>query len=108
MRRKLLVLSITFGFASAAGAQATNTLSTSIDSIARQVLQSTGVPSATVAVVKNGALGYASAYGNAKLEPQVPGAPNMRYAVGSISKQFTAVAALLLQQEGKLKLDDPV
>jgi len=32
----------------------------------------------------------------------------MRYAVGSISKQFTAVAILLLQQEGKLKLDDPV
>jgi CubicO group peptidase (beta-lactamase class C family) len=32
----------------------------------------------------------------------------MRYAIGSISKQFTAVAALLLQQDGKLKLDDPV
>jgi len=32
----------------------------------------------------------------------------MRYAIGSISKQFTAVAILLLQQEGKLKLDEPV
>src|SRR5437868_4693211 len=78
------------------------------DSIATQVLQSTGVPSATVAVVKNGALAYANAYGAVKLDPQAGATPDMRYAIGSISKQFTAVAALLLQQEGKLKLDDPV
>ncbi len=43
-----------------------------------------------------------------KLEPRVTAAPNLRYAIGSISKQFTAVAILLLQQDGKLKLDDPV
>src|SRR6266550_4130238 len=79
-----------------------------VDSIARAVLQSTGVPSATVAVVKNGALGYANAFGAGKLDPRVAATPNMRYAIGSISKQFTAVAALLLQQDGKLKLDDAV
>src|SRR5437868_2821867 len=78
------------------------------DSIATQVLQSTGVPSATVAVVKNGALAYANAYGAVKLDPQAGATPDMRYPIGSISKQFTAVAALLLQQEGKLRLDDPV
>jgi len=79
-----------------------------VDSISSQVLQTTGVPSATVAVVKNGALSYANAYGAAKLEPRLPAKPDMRYAVGSISKQFTAVAALLLQQDGKLRLDDPM
>src|SRR3954464_2484761 len=79
-----------------------------VDSAASTVLQSTGVPSATVAVVKNGTLAYANAYGSAKLEPKVPATRDMRYAVGSISKQFTAVAALILQQEGKLKLGDPV
>ena len=79
-----------------------------VDSIANQVLQSTGVPSASVAVVKNGHLAYANAYGVGKLEPRVTAAPDMRYAIGSISKQFTAVAVLLLQQDGKLKLDDPV
>src|SRR5437868_2873849 len=78
------------------------------DPIATQVLQSPGVPSATVAVVKDGALAYANAYGAGKLDPRAGATPDMRYAIGSISKQFTAVAALLLQQEGKLKLDDPV
>ena len=78
-----------------------------IDSISNQVLQATGVPSATVAVVRNGST-YANAYGAARLDPRVAASPNMRYAVGSISKQFTAVSALLLQQDGKLKLDDPI
>jgi len=89
-------------------AQATPVSGRTVDSIANAVLQSSGVPSATVAVVKNGQLAYANAYGQAKLEPSVRATPDMRYAIGSISKQFTAVAALLLQQDGKLKLDDPV
>jgi CubicO group peptidase (beta-lactamase class C family) len=38
----------------------------------------------------------------------VKATPDLRYAIGSISKQFTAVAILLLQQEGKLSLDDPI
>jgi D-alanyl-D-alanine carboxypeptidase len=79
-----------------------------VDAIANQVLQSTGVPSASVAVVKNGRVAYANAYGAAKLDPRVSATPDLRYAIGSISKQFTAVAILLLQQDGKLKLDDPV
>ena len=79
-----------------------------VDSIANLVLQSTGVPSATVAVVRHGQLVYAKAYGTAKLEPRVAASPDMRYAIGSVSKQFTAAAILLLAQEGKLKLDDPV
>lgn len=83
-------------------------LARQVDAIANQVLQATGVPSATVAVVKHGGLAYANAYGAAKLEPRVGATPDMRYAIGSISKQFTAVAVLLLQQDGKLKLDDPV
>src|SRR5712671_2262972 len=79
-----------------------------VDAIANQVLQSTGVPSASVAVVKNGRVVYANAYGAAKLDLRAPATPDLRYAIGSISKQFTAVAILLLQQDGKLKLDDPV
>lgn len=79
-----------------------------VDSIARQVLQATGAPSASVAVVQGGRLVYAQAYGSAQLEPQAPARPEMRYSIGSISKQFCAAAILLLQQEGKLALDDPV
>jgi len=83
-------------------------LSARVDSIAGAVLASTGVPSATVAVVTHGKLAYAQAYGAAKLEPRVAATPDMQYGIGSISKQFTAACVLLLQQEGKLSLDDKV
>jgi CubicO group peptidase (beta-lactamase class C family) len=83
-----------------------------VDRIAAQVLDQTGVPSASVAVVKGGKLVYTHAYGSARLatsnSPAVPATPAMRYSIGSISKQFTAAAILLLQEEGKLSLDDAV
>jgi CubicO group peptidase (beta-lactamase class C family) len=83
-----------------------------IDRIARQVLEQTGVPSASVAVVQHGKLVYTHAYGSARMAtdktPAIPATPEMRYSIGSISKQFTATAILLLQEEGKLSLDDPI
>src|SRR5580658_7258105 len=87
-------------------------LKSRIDRIASQVLEQTGVPSASVAVVKGGKLIYTHAYGSARLATDsaaaVPATPEMRYSIGSISKQFTAAAILLLQQDGKLSLDDAV
>ncbi len=83
-------------------------LAHTVDSIATDVLTATGVPSASVAVVTHGRIAYASAYGNANLASEMRATPEMRYGIGSISKQFTATAILLLQQEGKLSLDDPV
>jgi len=80
----------------------------SIDEIAQQVLKTTGVPSASVAVVQDGKIVYVQAYGAARLDPQTAATPQMRYSIGSISKQFTAAAILLLVEEGKLLLDDPV
>jgi D-alanyl-D-alanine carboxypeptidase len=79
-----------------------------IDMIARNALASTGVPSASIATVQNGAITYVQAYGDGRLEPHTAAAPTMRYSIGSISKQFTAAAALLLAEQGKLSLDDPV
>src|ERR1035438_4956896 len=83
-----------------------------IDRIATQVLEQTGVPSASIAVVKGGKLVYTHAYGSARLAagatPAVPATAEMRYSIGSISKQFTAAAILMLPEEGKLSLDDPV
>lgn len=72
------------------------------------MLASTGVPSASVAVVKAGKIAYVQAYGDARLEPRAAARPGMRYSIGSISKQFTAAAVLMLAQEHKLSLDDPV
>src|SRR5436190_21990678 len=79
-----------------------------IDKLASDTLAASGVPSASVAVVKDGQIVYLKAYGDARLEPKTPATPEMRYSIGSISKQFTAAAILLLQEQGKLSLDDKV
>ncbi|HEX3927873.1 MAG TPA: serine hydrolase domain-containing protein [Gemmatimonadales bacterium] len=81
---------------------------TAIDSAAREVLARTGAPSASIAVVRGAQLVYANAYGSARLNPVVPATTAMRYSIGSVSKQFTATAVLLLAERGKLSLDDKV
>jgi D-alanyl-D-alanine carboxypeptidase len=94
--------------ASSAGAQTADRLPAQVDSIAGAVLDATGVPSASVAIVRHGAVAYTHAYGMAKLDPRTPSDTTMRYAIGSISKQFTAAAIMLLVQQHKVSLDDPV
>jgi D-alanyl-D-alanine carboxypeptidase len=79
-----------------------------IDKVATDTLARTGVPSASIAIVKDGQIAYVKAYGDARLEPKTPATPQMRYSIGSISKQFTAAAILLLQEQGKLSLDDKI
>ena len=81
-----------------AQSQLATSLQQTIDSIAHDALAKTGVPSASVAVIKDGQIAYIRAYGQAKLGPQSSAKPEMRYSIGSISKQFTAVALLLLQR----------
>ncbi|WP_254063725.1 serine hydrolase [Granulicella sp. S190] len=81
---------------------------TGIDVAAAEVLKSTGVPSASVAVVQRGKVAYVKAYGKARLEPVMLAEPGMQYSIGSVSKQFTAAVILLLVQDGKVKLEDPV
>jgi D-alanyl-D-alanine carboxypeptidase len=88
--------------------QLTVELQKKIDTLATDALTKTGVPSASVAVVKDGQIAYLHAYGNARLDPVTPAKPEMRYSVGSISKQFTVAAILLLREQGKLSLDDKV
>src|SRR5271165_5227209 len=79
-----------------------------IDEIVQSALSVTGVPSASVAVVKDGKVVYVEASGYARLDPKSATKPEMRYSIGSISKQFTAAAVLMLQEKGKLSLDDKV
>jgi D-alanyl-D-alanine carboxypeptidase len=79
-----------------------------VDAAAAEALAASKVPSASIAVVQNGRLVYARAYGDARLEPRTAATADMRYSIGSISKQFTAAAVLMLAEEGKLSLDDPV
>ena len=79
-----------------------------IDSAANAILAGTGAPSASIAIVRRGEIVYEKAYGDARVEPRTPATSAMRYAIGSVSKQFTATALLLLAEDGKLSLDDRV
>src|ERR1700729_1345401 len=83
-------------------------LKAKIDAAVNQILSSSQVPSASIAIVKDGHIAYLQAYGQARLSPAMDATPQMRYSIGSISKQFIAATVLLLAQEGKLTLDDPV
>src|SRR6476619_4902750 len=78
------------------------------DKLVTDVLAKSGAPSASVAIVRDGKIVFEHAYGNARLDPPTPATPQMRYSIGSISKQFTAAAILMLAEEGKLSLDDKV
>jgi CubicO group peptidase (beta-lactamase class C family) len=80
-----------------------------VDAAVQAVLTSSGAPSASIAVVRDGRLVYEKATAaRASGPPAVPATPRMRYSIGSISKQFTSTALLLLAEEGKLSLDDRV
>lgn len=79
-----------------------------IDAMAAKVMEETAVPSASIAVIKDGKIAYVRAYGHSSLDPATPAQPEARYSIGSVSKQFLSMAILLLVQDGKLKLDDPV
>ncbi|HXY11128.1 MAG TPA: serine hydrolase domain-containing protein [Terriglobales bacterium] len=104
--RPILVVTVA-GFAMAQ-AQAPADLRQAIDKIVGDALANTDVPSVSVAVVKDGQVVYLKAYGEARVEPRLEAKPEMRYSIGSISKQFTASAILLLAEQGKLSLDDKV
>src|SRR5262245_48528521 len=69
---------------------------------------STSAPGCAVGVGLRGDAVLTAAYGMADLEHDVTNRPDSIFEAGSVSKQFTAMAVLLLTQQGKLSLEDPV
>jgi CubicO group peptidase (beta-lactamase class C family) len=65
------------------------------------------VPGASLLVLRNGEAVVRRGYGRSDLEAGVEAGPSTDYRLASVSKQFTAAAVLLLQQDGKLSVDDP-
>jgi len=66
------------------------------------------VPGASVIVIENGRVILRRAYGMADLERHVAATPETDYRLASVSKQFTAMAIMLLAREGKVRYDQPV
>jgi CubicO group peptidase (beta-lactamase class C family) len=67
-----------------------------------------GEPGCSVGVLEGGTMTHAAAFGLADLEARKPLDTHSVFNLASVSKQFTVFALLLLEQDGKLKLDDPV
>lgn len=65
-------------------------------------------PGASVAVIQAGKVVYQKGYGAANLEYDIPITPDTIFHVASVSKQFTAMCIVLLEQDGKLTLDDDI
>jgi CubicO group peptidase (beta-lactamase class C family) len=64
--------------------------------------------SGAVLVAREGQVVYRHAFGYANRELAVPNSPEIKFRIGSVSKQFTAAAVLLLAQRGSLQLTDPI
>ena len=62
----------------------------------------------TVLVARNNEVLFSKGYGMANLEWDIPNAPSTKFRLGSVTKQFTAASILLLEERGKLKVEDPV
>jgi CubicO group peptidase (beta-lactamase class C family) len=92
--------------APAAAQQLTPAEVAQIDQLVGKTLADTGVPSASIAIVRDGRIVLTKAWG--KANEGLPATPALPYQIASNSKQFTAMALLLLEDEGKLSLSDPV
>src|ERR1700689_2520394 len=80
----------------------------STDNLVRKTLAETGVPAASIAGVKDGKIALVKAYGDEMPNRKIAATPAMRFKIASNSKQFAAAAVLLLAEQHKLSLDDPV
>jgi CubicO group peptidase (beta-lactamase class C family) len=79
-----------------------------VDSYLQPLMIRSHVPGLSVAVMHRGKLLLSRAYGMANLELSVPTLPASVYQVGSITKQFTATAVMMLVEQGKINLDEKI
>ena len=79
-----------------------------IDDYVKAELEKRKIPGLSVAVVRNGEVIKAKGYGLANIELNVPATPETVYQSGSVGKQFTATAVMMLVEEGKIGLDDKI
>ncbi|HTA40742.1 MAG TPA: serine hydrolase domain-containing protein, partial [Candidatus Acidoferrales bacterium] len=78
------------------------------DAIAARTFAQGKLPGMAVAIVRNGTIVFEKGYGDANIAKNLPVSAETPFAVGSLTKQFTAVSVLMLAARGKLKLDDPI
>lgn len=104
MTRSLIILL----FCVSVAAAQTPPVPDTVDRFIRAELERQRIPGMSVAILRGDSVLLARGYGFANLEHRVPATDSTVYAVGSLSKQFTAAAIVVLSQQGRLGLDDPI
>jgi CubicO group peptidase (beta-lactamase class C family) len=81
---------------------------TAVDAYISQIARERGMVGLSVAMARDGTVAFAGAYGKSSLAAGTPVTTNTVFALGSVTKQFTAACVLLLAQDGKLSVHDKV
>ena len=100
-RRVLLSIALTLVAAASVGAD-------EIDNWVKAQMELRHVPAVSIAVIKNGVLVKTAGYGLADMEHKIAADPDTVFKIGSVSKQFIAAGVMLLVQDGKVAVGDPV
>src|SRR6266704_5104386 len=88
--------------------RAQDAIATKVDDYIKAEMQRQHIPGLSLAVVKDGQIILAKGYGFANAEHQVPVKPETIFQSGSMGKQFTATAVMMLVEDGKITLDDRI
>jgi CubicO group peptidase (beta-lactamase class C family) len=88
-----------------AASASTDALAPKVDALFQDFDQA-GSPGASVMVIKGGKVVLAKGYGQASVEERIPCGTNTNFRLASVTKQFTAMAVMILAKRGKLSLDE--
>lgn len=106
MIREVAAAAAVLGLIGAAPLSLTPKQIAAINAIGKQSVAGRATPGLTIAILHNGSVVYAKGFGYMNVEDAVPARADTSYPIGSNTKQFTAAAILILQDEGKLNVDD--
>jgi D-alanyl-D-alanine carboxypeptidase len=84
------------------------TANVKVDDFVQSELKRQNIPGLALVVQQDGKVIYAKGYGYANLDQAMPATADQRFQIGSISKQFSAAAVMLLVEDGKMALDDKI
>jgi CubicO group peptidase (beta-lactamase class C family) len=106
MRRSTILVALYLGLAGSAYGQSVT--AARLDSIIQKTVEEKQIVGLSVGVMQNGRVVLAKGYGVRDLATRAAVTPRTMFAIGSVTKQFTCTAALMLAEEGKLSFSDPV
>jgi CubicO group peptidase (beta-lactamase class C family) len=89
-------------------AQGVKSVEKIVDALVQPLIDSAQIAGTAVGIMRNDSILLLKSYGYADLEFEVPLPVDASFELGSITKQFTAVAIMQLVEKGQIKLDDPI